>query len=129
VITAGGFLLVLWQPAAWSFTLAQAGRRTAEYALTRPAREVLYTVVPRADKYKAKTFIDTFVYRSGDALGAWWFPLLGGATAFSMLTALLLPAAAVWAALSLWLGRQQQQRSGAPPVLGLAAVTPPARAS
>lgn len=42
----------------------------SKYAIARPARETLFTVVPRDDKYKAKSFIDTFVYRSGDVVGA-----------------------------------------------------------
>ena len=36
-------------------------RRAGNYAVARPARETLYTVVSREDKFKAKSFIDTFV--------------------------------------------------------------------
>lgn len=54
----------------------QVLRRGLDFAITRPAREVLFTVVPRADKYQAKSFIDTFVYRGGDLLGAWSSTLL-----------------------------------------------------
>ena len=46
-------------------------RRATEFALARPTRELLYSVVAREDKYKAKSFIDTFVYRAGDQVGAW----------------------------------------------------------
>ena len=52
----------------------QAGlvaRRAGEYALVRPGREMLFTVLPAEDKYKAKNFIDTVVYRGGDALSGW----------------------------------------------------------
>jgi AAA family ATP:ADP antiporter len=41
-----------------------------DLSLTKPAREILFTVVRPEDKYKTKSFIDTFVYRSGDALAA-----------------------------------------------------------
>ena len=44
-------------------------RRAGNFALTNPGMEVLFTVVPREDKYKAKSFIETFVYRGGDQLG------------------------------------------------------------
>ena len=41
--------------------------------MTNPAMEVLFTVVPREDKYKAKNIIETFVYRGGDQVGAWLY--------------------------------------------------------
>ena len=46
-------------------------RREGEYAIVRPGREMLYTVVSPVQKYMAKNFIDTVVYRGGDALSAW----------------------------------------------------------
>jgi AAA family ATP:ADP antiporter len=83
-------------------------RRAGNFAVARPAREVLFTVVSREDKYKAKSFIDTFVYRAGDQIGAWSSPALGwmglGLTGVSFLAA---PLAAIWFFISLWLGRQQ----------------------
>src|ERR1700736_3809012 len=86
----------------------QVLRRAADYAMARPAREVLYTVLRREDKYKAKSFIDTFVYRAGDQIGAWSYPLLTWLglrlTGISFAAA---PLAALWCALSLWLGRKQ----------------------
>jgi AAA family ATP:ADP antiporter len=45
-------------------------RRIGEYSITRPSRDALYTVVTREEKYKAKSLIDTFVYRGGDATAA-----------------------------------------------------------
>jgi ATP:ADP antiporter, AAA family len=62
----------------------------------------------REYKYKAKSFIDTFVYRAGDQIGAWSYPLLTwlglGLTGISFVAA---PLAGIWLALSLWLGRRQ----------------------
>jgi len=46
-------------------------RRSGEYAFVRPGREVLYTVVAPQEKYKAKNFNDTVVYRGADAVGGW----------------------------------------------------------
>jgi AAA family ATP:ADP antiporter len=45
-------------------------RRIGEYSITRPARDTLYTVVSREERYKAKSLIDTFIYRGGDATSA-----------------------------------------------------------
>jgi AAA family ATP:ADP antiporter len=88
-------------------------RRAGNFAIARPTREVLFTVLPREDRYKAKSFIDTVVYRLGDQLGAWSFALL---TAFGLgLTQVSIVATAisgVWLANSLWLGRRQDALAG-----------------
>jgi AAA family ATP:ADP antiporter len=83
-------------------------RRAGNFAIARPARETLFTVISREDKYKAKNLIDTLVYRAGDQIGAWTSPALGwlglGLTGVSFVAA---PIAAVWLFISLWLGRKQ----------------------
>ena len=93
---------------AAALVLLEAAYRAMQRGITRPARETLFTVVAREDKYKAKSAIDTFVYRTGDLTGAWTEGLLGrlggGVTA---LTALVVPTAVAWAVLSVWLARQQ----------------------
>ena len=89
-------------------TLINVLRRGSNFALTNPAMEVLFTVVPREDKYKAKSFIETFVYRSGDQIAAWTY---AGLAAIGMSrTALAWPAAALSAlflVVGIWLGRRQ----------------------
>lgn len=88
----------------------EAAFRAVQRALTRPARETLYTVISREDKYKSKAFVDTFVYRGGDVIGA---QLEGGIVRLGMgmigLASVAVPLALVWAALGLWLGRTQQR--------------------
>jgi len=88
-------------------------RRAAQYGVAKPAREMLFTVVTREDKYKAKNFIDTVVYRGGDAVSGWAF---AGLTALGLgLTGIALvavPLAGVWIALALYLGRRQEGLSG-----------------
>ena len=82
--------------------------RAIQRAITRPARETLFTVVSREDKYKSKAVTDTFVYRGGDVLGAWtqlWLGQLG--LGLVGLAAAVVPLAAVWGMLGLWLGRRQ----------------------
>jgi AAA family ATP:ADP antiporter len=83
-------------------------RRAGNFAIARPTREVLFTVLPREDRYKAKSFIDTVVYRLGDQIGAWSFALL--TTLGLGLTQVSIVAAAIsgcWLVNSLWLGRRQ----------------------
>jgi AAA family ATP:ADP antiporter len=83
-------------------------RRAGNFALARPAREVLFTVVSREDKYKAKSFIDTFIYRAGDQIGAWSFPAMGWmGLSMAGISFVAAPIAAVWFFISLWLGRKQ----------------------
>jgi len=68
----------------------------------------LITVVPREDRYKAKTFIDTAVYRTGDQVGAWSYALIGSlglGAAQAGIVAIVV--SALWLANSLWLGRRQ----------------------
>ena len=85
-------------------------RRAGEFAISKPVREALYTVVPREDRYKAKSFIDTVVYRGGDAASGWLFGLLRGAgLGLSGLAFAAIPIAGAWLAVSFWLGRKQAQ--------------------
>ncbi|HEX3867567.1 MAG TPA: hypothetical protein VHV78_12480, partial [Gemmatimonadaceae bacterium] len=83
-------------------------RRGSNFAITNPAMEVLFTVVPREDKYKAKNIIETFVYRGGDQIGAWTYGGLA-ALGFSLagISFIAMPLAAVWLVLGLWLGKKQ----------------------
>src|SRR5690606_19736535 len=89
--------------------------RAVQRALTRPARETLFTVVSREDKYKSKAVTDTFGFRTGDVLGAW---TEGGVRALGFalagLAALTIPLAVIWLGLGVWLGRQQEARAATP---------------
>jgi len=83
-------------------------RRAGNFAIARPARETLFTVVSREDKYKAKNFIDTVVYRAGDQIGAWTSKALtSSGLALTGVSWVALPIAAGWLFASLWLGRKQ----------------------
>jgi AAA family ATP:ADP antiporter len=115
-ITAAGFAALAVAPALLVLAGFQGLRRAAEYALTRPAREILFTVVPREDKYKSKNFIDTVVYRGGDAATGW---LYAGLTALGLglpvLAALTVALTLVWGATGFWLGRRQEALRERPP--------------
>ena len=86
--------------------------RAVQRGIMRPARETLFTVVPRAERYKAKAFIDTFVYRAGDVVGAQTEGLLVRlGMGLAPLAAFAMPLAAAWMALGLWLGYAQRAKS------------------
>jgi len=90
----------------------EATFRAVQRGIMRPSRETLFTVVPRAERYKAKAFIDTFVYRVGDVAGAQTEGLL---KQFGMgliaLGAVAVPLAAAWMALGVWIGYAQLGRA------------------
>jgi hypothetical protein len=70
-LIALGFVWLALMPAFAVLVVVMIARRAGEYALVRPGREMLFTFVSPAEKYKAKNFIDTVVYRGADALSAW----------------------------------------------------------
>jgi ATP:ADP antiporter, AAA family len=107
-LTIIGFGALALFPTIAAVAVFQVLRRAADYAIARPTREVLFTVVPREDRYKAKSFIDTVVYRTGDQVGAWSVALLrwvGLSTAATSLV--VIPIAVLWLLNALWLGRRQ----------------------
>jgi len=70
-LSIAGFAVVGFAATLWAVVAFQVLRRAGNFAVARPTRETCFTVLPREDKYKAKSFIDTFVYRAGDQIGAW----------------------------------------------------------
>ncbi|HYM71905.1 MAG TPA: MFS transporter [Stellaceae bacterium] len=107
-MTFAGFGGLAVMPSLTTIAVFQVLRRAGDYAIARPTREVLFTVVPREDRYKAKAFIDTFVYRLGDQVGAWSMALLRGFGESAGAVALVaMPVALLWLLNALWLGRRQ----------------------
>lgn len=103
-----GFLGLMLTGSLVALVIFDAAFRAVQRAIMRPARETLFTVVSREEKYKAKAFIDTFGYRTGDALGAQTEGLLGRlGMGLASLAAVAVPLALAWAALGVWLGRRQ----------------------
>ena len=93
----------------------QIVRRAGNYGIARPAREMLYTVVSREEKYKAKNFIDTVVYRGGDAVSGWVFAGLRGAgLGLSAISFVAVPIAALWLVTGWGLGKKQEALRTAP---------------
>lgn len=102
LVTNGGFLWLAALPTTLALMIVQVGRRGLHYAVDRPTREVLYTVLGPEEKYKSKSFIDTFVYRGGDLLGAWTDHLLNKAGIAVATTAIVV--SLVWASAGFALG-------------------------
>ena len=112
VVTALGFTALGLYPVFPVLVGFEALRRALNYAIARPARETLFTVVSRDEKYKAKSFIDTFVYRGGDMLGASGFGALTGAgVGLAGVAFTAVPIAALWGALGLALGAALRRRA------------------
>jgi AAA family ATP:ADP antiporter len=104
-----GFVTLGLTPTVAIIVMFQVLRRTSNFAVARPTREVLFTVIPREDKYKAKSFIDTVIYRSGDQIGAWSYALLSGLGLSPTGIALAaVPLSAAWLLNGFWLGREQE---------------------
>ena len=113
-LSVAGFGWLAAAPAFGVFVGFGIARRIAEYAIAKPAREVLYTVLDREAKYKAKNFIDTAVSRGGDALSGW---LVSGIRALGatgpLLAAVAVPVSLLWAASALGLARRFRRAAAA----------------
>jgi diketogulonate reductase-like aldo/keto reductase len=104
--------IALW-PLLAVLVAAQSLRRALDYAVARPGREVLFTVVSREAKYKARNVIETVVFRGGDAATGWLFAGLAAAgIGFGAMAIASLPLVAGWSALALWLARAQERKAG-----------------
>jgi len=108
-LAALGFIVLGLFPSFAVLIAFQIVRRAGNYGIARPAREMLYTVVGREEKYKSKNFIDTVVYRGGDAVSGWVFAGLQGAgLGLSAISFLAAPIAAVWLGTGWGLGKKQE---------------------
>jgi AAA family ATP:ADP antiporter len=112
---------VIIAPSFFMVQTARALQRISQYAIARPSREVLFTVVDQQSKYKAKNVIDTVVYRFGDLTAAWMQAGLRAA-GFALIGAMSVGIAvsAAWSFVALNLGRRYE-------VLRLSTIVSPLR--
>jgi AAA family ATP:ADP antiporter len=106
-----GFGAMAIAPSLAMLAFFQVTRRAGAYALLRPSREILFTVLKREDKYKVKSITDTLGYRVGDQLGAWSYGGLGANwlhLSLNTISWIAVPIMAGWCALSIWLARKQR---------------------
>lgn len=119
LVTVLGFAAMAWISSrrgveGWQvfavFALFNAAHRATRYAVARPARETLFSVVPPAEKYKAKPIVDVFLYRGGDVAGTQVDRLLAiYAVGMGGIALAVVPLAAFWGGLGLWLAWRQGQ--------------------
>lgn len=107
---AAGLLALGAFPGLVVLVAVQVLRRAGQYAISKPAREMLFTVVERETRYKAKSVIDTLVYRGGDAASAWLYAGLSAlGLGLSAIAFIGVPLALVWAYNGVLLGRRQER--------------------
>jgi AAA family ATP:ADP antiporter len=118
VLLGAGFLILGFSPVLTVLVVVQVLRRAGNYAIMRPAREMLYTVLGKEEKYKAKNFIDTAVYRGGDAVSAWAYAGLSAlGLGLSAIAFVAVPLAGVWAGVAYMLGRKREAMAQQPVAL------------
>ncbi len=106
-LVAAGFAWLAIAPTFHVLAIVMIVRRAGEYAFIRPGREILFTLVPAEQKYKAKSFIDTVVYRGADALSGWVKAIIDGLLLQPAITALAgAVVALLWAATGVYASRQ-----------------------
>jgi AAA family ATP:ADP antiporter len=106
-LTAGGFIGLALVPGLATLVVVQIARRGLQYGMERPSREVLFTVVSSEEKYKAKAFIDTVVFRGGDAASIWAYDAVRSVSpSTAVVTAGMLCVCAGWAATAWFASRR-----------------------
>jgi len=105
-----GFAIIAVNPALLFVAVFQGLRRSFGFGFAKPSSDMLYSVVTPEEKYKAKNFIDTAVYRGGDLIGTWTVKLMWG-LGLTGISIIMLPFALIWTAIALWLGRDYRRRA------------------
>jgi AAA family ATP:ADP antiporter len=107
VFIVAGLIVLAFAPILIVVLALQVARRAGNYAITRPAREMLFTAVDRETRFKAKPVIDIVVYRGGDAISSIAFAGLTDGLGFGLAVMAGIGAgiAAAWAAVGVYLGR------------------------
>jgi AAA family ATP:ADP antiporter len=100
LVSVAGFLWIGATPTLAALVVFGVARRVGEFSISKPARETLFTIVPREDRYKAKNFIDTVVYRGGDLAAAWFLAALPAFVAAGI--------ALLWSGLGAFLGTRMK---------------------
>ena len=113
IIMALGWVAVAISPIAITVYAVQVIRRAGNYAITRPGREILFTLVDNETRFKSKPVIDTVVYRGGDVATAWFYTMLGTVFKLSLVGIAVVGAgvAVIWALVGAYLGGLFEKKS------------------
>lgn len=107
VAVAAGFIALGLYPTLATLVVVQVLYRSGRYGLSKPAREVLFTVVSREEKYKSKAFIDAAVYRGGDLVSGWVYAGLAAVgLTLGSIALLAAPMAVLWAVVAIRIGNK-----------------------
>lgn len=112
IIVCVGILVLAFAPIITVLLILQVARRAGNYAVTKPAREMLFTEVDKETRFKAKPVIDVVVYRGGDTVTAWIFTGLteGLGLGFTAVGVIGAGIAAVWAGVGIYMGKLYNRR-------------------
>jgi len=110
---SAALLILAFAPILTVLLALQVARQAGNYGVTRPAREMLFTAVPRESRFKAKPVVDVAIYRGGDAVWSSAFAALtdGVGLGIAAMAAIGAGIAAIWAATGVALGRVFNNRS------------------
>jgi AAA family ATP:ADP antiporter len=109
LVSIAAFALLASNPIFIVIAIFQVVRRGLAYGIAKPASDMLYSVVSREAKYKAKNFIETAVWRGGDVVATWTIRSLAG-IGLTGVSLVCIPIAIVWSLLALWIGRDYLRR-------------------
>jgi AAA family ATP:ADP antiporter len=109
LVSVVAFALLAANPVFIVIAVFQVVRRGLAYGLTKPASDMLYSVVSRESKYKAKNFIETAVWRGGDVVATWTIRSLAG-IGLTGVSLVCVPIAIIWSLLAFWIGRDYRRR-------------------
>jgi AAA family ATP:ADP antiporter len=114
-LVAIGVLVLVAAPLLITLAAFQILRRVGNYAITRPSREMLFTIVNREERFKAKPVIDIVLYRGGDMLTAWLFTGLSAGLGLGLASIAIVISlvAGVWTAVAVYLGRRFDRTAAA----------------
>jgi len=112
IVSVVGFALLAINPVLGVVALLTVVRRALGFGFSKPTTDMLYSVVSPEEKYKTKNFIDTAVYRGGDLIGTWTVRgMMGAGLGVAAVSLMMLPFAALWAIVALWLGRDYRRQA------------------
>ena len=114
IVSIVGFSILAMDPTLAVVAILTVARRSLGFAFGKPSTDMLYSVVTPEEKYKAKNFIDTVLYRAGDLVGTWSVRFIVAGIGLAATSALMVPFAFVWTAIAIWLGREYHRRDTSP---------------
>ncbi len=110
VVSIVGFALLAVEPTLAVVAILTVVRRALGFGFSKPTTDMLYSVVTPEEKYKAKNFIDTVIYRTGDVVGTWAVRFMVAGVGMAATSFIMVPFALIWSFVALWLGREYRRR-------------------